>query len=486
MKKLYSSLLLTGLALSWLAPPVRAQLTISGPVTLYIGPGGLIAMPSYLTVGAGATLTNEGQLDFGGNLTNNGTVTTPVTPAAQLRAVGTAGLQNLTGSAALPVRNLTVNNAAGVAVAVPVSVAGTITLTSGLVTIGGSTPLTLLTTATDPVETTSARLVGPVTMAARSVGGGAFGPFLGLTMPSGGGNVGSITLTRVTGPTGITTVGGNSSVAVYWEVASSAGGNPKRRMYFSWLGVLDNGRNMAQAAPWRSDAPYAVWQRAAGPVTNVSASDPRQYNPVAANTEDVPGRFTISDPSAPLPVELTAFAARREGLDARLSWNTASEKSNAYFDVERSRDGLVFERAGRVVGQGSSAVAHDYAFFDPKVAQYGVPTLYYRLRQVDKDGTASYSTMRSVAVESATALLVSAWPNPSVGAGPHIRVEQPGENPLTATLTDATGRQLAMYRTTARVSEGLFAAETAALASGVYLLRVTTTGTSQVLKLVRE
>ncbi|GAB3587574.1 T9SS type A sorting domain-containing protein [Hymenobacter daeguensis] len=486
MKKFYSILLLTGLALGLPPTAVRAQLTISGPVTLYIGPGGLMAMPSYLTVGSGATLTNEGQLDFGGDLTNNGTVTVPVTPAAQLRAMGVAGLQTLTGSAALPVQNLTVNNAAGIATATPLSVAGTITLTNGLVAIGSSTPITLLTTATDPVETTGARLVGPVVMASRSVGAASFGPFLGLTMPSGGGNIGSITVTRVTGPTGITTVAGRSSVAVYWDVTSSAGGNPKRKMYFSWLSVLDNGRDMTKATSWRSTAPYTTWSRAAGPMTDVSGSDPRQFNPPTATTEDVPGRFTISDLNTPLPVELTAFAAQREGVNARLDWNTASEKNNDYFEVERSRDGLVFEPAGRVAGQGSSTTAHDYTLLDPKVAQYGVPTLYYRLRQVDKDGATSYSTVRTVAVESPTALLVSAWPNPSAGAGPHIRIEQPGENPLTATLTDATGRQLAVYHTTARFSEGLFAAETAALASGVYLLRVTTTGTSQVLKLVRE
>ena len=112
--------------------------------------------------------------------------------------------------------------------------------------------------------------------------------------------------------------------------------------------------------------------------------------------------------------------------------------------------------------------------------------MYYRLRQVDTDGTARYSPLRTVGVESATALLLSAWPNPSAGAAPHIRVEQPFELPLTATLSDATGRRLAEFRTTRRVSEDLFAAEAAALSSGVYLVRVVSAGTSQVLKLVRE
>ena len=154
--------------------------------------------------------------------------------------------------------------------------------------------------------------------------------------------------------------------------------------------------------------------------------------------------------------------------------------------MERSRDGRRFELAGRVAGQGTTTAPHEYLLVDPNVARYGVPTLYYRLRQVDTDGTTSYSPVRSVAVESATGLLVSAWPNPSSGAGPHIRVEQPGENPLTATLTDAAGRKLTGFRTTARVTEELFATETGALPSGVYLLHVTTAGTSRVLKLVRE
>ncbi|WP_310396410.1 T9SS type A sorting domain-containing protein [Hymenobacter sp.] len=463
---------------------VRAQVTLTGPATFYIGPGGVVAVPASVTVGPGATLTNEGQLDVGGDLTNNGTVTAPVTPAAALRALGIAP-QALAGTAPLPLQNLTVNNPAGVAIGTSLSLAGTLTLTNGLVTVAAATPLVLQATVPNPVETTAAHLLGPVRMAARPVNGAAFGPFLGLTMPAGA-SVANLTLTRVTGPTAVTTAAGNTSMGVYWDVATTAAGAPARVLNFSWLAALDNGRNPAQATPWRSAPPFTSWTRTAGPVANVAATNPRQYAPAAAVAEAVAGRFTFADPSAPLPVELAAFAARRQGADARLDWTTASEKNNAYFDVERSRDGRAFERAGRVAGQGTSAASHDYLFVDARVAQYGVPTLYYRLRQVDADGTASFSPMRTVGVESATALLVSAWPNPSTGAGPLIRVEQPTAGPLTATLTDAAGRHLARYRTTDRLSEGLFAAETSALPSGVYLLRVTTAGTSQVLKLVRE
>ena len=331
MKNRYFLLLPVSL-LAGLPLAVQAQVSLTGPSTLYIGPGGAMTLPGYLNMGLGTTLTNEGQLEVGGDLTSNGTVMMPTATAALLRTNGTA-LQTVSGTSPVPLQNLAVNNPAGVALNLNATVAGTLTLTNGLVTIATATPLVLLPTASDPTETATARLVGPVTMAGRSVGAGAFGPFLGLTMPTGGGNVGNITLTRVTGPTGTTTVGGNASVAVYWEVASSASGNPKRRMYFSWLSAIDNGRNMTQATPWRSDAPYATWQRAAGPTLDVSPNNPRQYNPASASTEDVVGRFTISDLNTPLPVELVDFMARRQGPDARLDWRTASEQNNAYFDV---------------------------------------------------------------------------------------------------------------------------------------------------------
>ena len=481
MKNCYFFLVVSALG-AWLpALAVQAQVALAGPSTLYIGPGGLVSTSSNVTVGAGATLTNEGQFDLGGDLTNNGTVTAPTAPAAALRLVGST-LQAVAGTAPVPVQTLTLNNPAGATLTTEVRVAGAAVLTNGLLTVGAATPLVFLPTATNPTETATARIVGPARMDPRVVGPAAFGYFLGLEMPAGA-DVGTLTVTRVTGPTGVVTANGNTSTAVYWDVLSSAGG--ARPLHFSWLAVLDNGRNPAQATLWRSAAPFTSWTRAAAPVTN-AATSPRVFAPAAAPAEAVTGRFTFADPSTPLPVELTYFTARRQGANARLDWGTASEKNSAYFDVERSRDGFGFERAGRVAAQGNSSTPHAYALTDPDVAQYGVPTLYYRLRQVDADGAVSFSPVRPVRVEVATALLVRAWPNPSAGAGPHIRVEQPTEGPLTATLTDATGRLLGKFHTTARVSEGLFAAETGALPSGVYLLRVTTAGTSRVLKLLRD
>jgi hypothetical protein len=70
-----------------------------------------------------------------------------------------------------------------------------------------------------------------------------------------------------------------------------------------------------------------------------------------------------------------------------LEWTTASEINNDYFAVERSLDGLSFQEIDQVQGKGNSQSEQTYQFWDRQVLS---GTVYYRLRQVDFDGTATY------------------------------------------------------------------------------------------------
>ena len=100
---------------------------------------------------------------------------------------------------------------------------------------------------------------------------------------------------------------------------------------------------------------------------------------------------------APLSVQLTAFTAEAQGPAAvQLRWTTASEENNREFEVQRSSDGLQFGVLGRLAGHGSTAAAHNYRYTDEQVPAEA-PVLYYRLRQVDTDGTATFSPVRTVA-----------------------------------------------------------------------------------------
>ena len=89
-----------------------------------------------------------------------------------------------------------------------------------------------------------------------------------------------------------------------------------------------------------------------------------------------------------LPVELVTFGAKRSGNSNILNWTTATEKNNSLFKVERAGTDLVFGVIGQVKGNGTTNALTDYVFED-KSPLKGVN--YYRLLQVDYDGTERYS-----------------------------------------------------------------------------------------------
>ncbi|WP_035560814.1 tandem-95 repeat protein [Hymenobacter sp. IS2118] len=143
----------------------------------------------------------------------------------------------------------------------------------------------------------------------------------------------------------------------------------------------------------------------------------------------------------PLPVELTVFAAKAvQNRDAALTWTTASEQNNDHFDVERSFDGLAFAKIGQVAGQGSSSSLTDYQFTDKGIGTRADGQVYYRLRQVDIDGTATYSPVRTVAfTKTAASLVLSAYPNPA-GAQTTLLLTGPTTATYQVSIIDATGR----------------------------------------------
>ncbi|MBF9141600.1 RCC1 domain-containing protein [Hymenobacter properus] len=146
--------------------------------------------------------------------------------------------------------------------------------------------------------------------------------------------------------------------------------------------------------------------------------------------------FYLTGSSTPLPVELLSFTAEKRGTTVALAWATASEKNSDRFEVERSRDGRIFERIGQVAAAGSSVSIHRYDFLD---RQYPGETnqLYYRLRQVDLDGTFSYSPMRTVTVGGPATLAL--FPNPTHGGAATLTGAVPG---TTVRVYDALGREV--------------------------------------------
>ncbi|RYU75823.1 LamG-like jellyroll fold domain-containing protein, partial [Hymenobacter persicinus] len=138
--------------------------------------------------------------------------------------------------------------------------------------------------------------------------------------------------------------------------------------------------------------------------------------------------------SSPLPVELVSFTAEQAGSAALLRWATASEKNSDHFAVEASSDGTHFRPVGTVASRGTTTRRTDYQFQDQQLLGYGAKLVYYRLRQVDHDGTASYSPVRIVAPTVETGLAL--FPNPTTG-GAMLTGTSPG---TAVQVYDALGR----------------------------------------------
>jgi hypothetical protein len=167
----------------------------------------------------------------------------------------------------------------------------------------------------------------------------------------------------------------------------------------------------------------------------------------------------------------------------RLNWETATELNSAYFEVERSLDGQQFGAVGRVAAQGSSSSLQAYNLLD-RTAPATAPLLYYRLRQVDSDGTAAYSGVRTVKA-AGRPLITGAYPNPAVDVL-HVRLAEPLAGAATLRVLDATGRLMWQQQLEAGRTRPELEIPTAQLPAGrTYILQVQTSNGSFIQRFVK-
>ena len=180
--------------------------------------------------------------------------------------------------------------------------------------------------------------------------------------------------------------------------------------------------------------------------------------------------------AAPLPVVLTSFTGQNSAAGNVLRWTTASETTSDRFEVERSADGQEFAKIGLLAAAGTTAAAHSYQFAD---AATPAGTSYYRLRQVDLDGTTSYSPVVTLAASAASLSTAKPVAYPTIFTT-ELRVALPGTETQAATATLLTADGRPVYTAAVQLSAAPQAlAELPTLAPGLYLLRIATaTGTT--------
>jgi surface protein len=199
--------------------------------------------------------------------------------------------------------------------------------------------------------------------------------------------------------------------------------------------------------------------------------------------------LVFASDSSPLPVELARFkgTAVEPGETAgtgeatvRLTWQTASETNNAGFEVQR-KAGSGGASAWKEVGYreskangGTTNQPLTYRFTDGQVP-YSADSVSYRLRQVDTDGTSSYSEARTVELKGPDGVTLQApFPNPARGSVT-LRFALPEPTDVTIEVYDVMGRKVKTLRHgTEKAGPKETEMPTDRLSAGMYFIRLQT------------
>jgi hypothetical protein len=163
--------------------------------------------------------------------------------------------------------------------------------------------------------------------------------------------------------------------------------------------------------------------------------------------------------NAILPVSLLNFKANCINKNVQLNWQTASESNNDYFDIERSTDGLSYANFLRVNGKGTTNEQQNYTAYDEQLFEGNI---YYRLKQVDFNGSATYYNPQMV--NCADDANISIFPNPNNGNFLIKGLQEESE----LQLTDALGKNLLIKKVVA--TETTY--EVTTLQEGIYFLLI--------------
>jgi hypothetical protein len=139
----------------------------------------------------------------------------------------------------------------------------------------------------------------------------------------------------------------------------------------------------------------------------------------------------------PLPVELVSFSGTCEGGNIHLTWKTASEFNSSHFDVEKSRDGENWQLLTLVPSAGSSNELLTYHTVDQNATD---GNNYYRLRQVDIDGTEKFYDPINVSCTEVTPGYFTSFPNPSGTSFQVIVNNKELIGTCVLNIVDATGK----------------------------------------------
>lgn len=204
-----------------------------------------------------------------------------------------------------------------------------------------------------------------------------------------------------------------------------------------------------------------------------STLDIRACVSVTSSTET--GRFdniSVPEPNVsiiPLPVELISFKAKEVNEKILLSWETATELNNEKFEIEYAKAGKEFIKIADVKGAGTSFKRTKYSF----THHHPKPGLnYYRLKQIDIDGSTEYSKIISINLTGEKFQIGEFYPNPNHLGFASLDFISKTESSINISVIDLTGKIL--YQNMKQIFEGEndLVFDFTSIGKGVFIIRI--------------
>jgi hypothetical protein len=455
--------------------------TFTGNISnLTINGAGGVTLGSNQNVTGTLALTS-GKLDLSDKtLTYSGSSITRTSGSLDVDAGGiifsnTSGLTLPTSTFNGDVKDLTLNGAGGVTIPNNQTITGTLTLTSGKLSVGSNT-LTVSGSvsggnADSYIQTNgTGKLVrnGITTSTFFPVGNAKYNP---LTINNPDNLNWSVNVKdEITPDPGFPATG---RVDLIWDITPSTTPTPSSTtITFQFDENTQVGSGYSGGTPlqaFRRNRYDEYWQPVGAPELRTGAAP--------ANTVTISGltnfsKYALSNVGSPLPVSLLSFSGYKDGSRNQLRWVTASETNNSGFEVQRSSDGINYSSLGFVnslaIG-GNSQSQLKYSFIDAN------PTglkQYYRLKQMDIDGRSTLSNILLIQGDKPTAFeIASVYPNPSRGQVT-VLLNAPENKAVTIRLIDLTGRTLQTKQINALAGNSSIPFDISNLAKGQYLISV--------------
>ena len=238
----------------------------------------------------------------------------------------------------------------------------------------------------------------------------------------------------------------SSYITLYWDNGTISEIDDPSTLVVAHWNTLANQWEMFEADAVAGTTPASGGIRTRGLVSS--------YSPYAFGA--------TNDGVNPLPVELVSYTGRQNGNAVVLEWATLSEKDNDYFEIERSVDGINFVTIGFVQGAGNSTEKLAYCFAD-NAPERGL--VYYRLSQVDYDGTRSFADrLISVVYTTDGNISLTVVPNPTRG---QFSVRITGATDGIAKLLTQSGKQIRIVDIR-NITESIDISD---LPNGIYILQ---------------